>query len=201
MLLGSAWLAVLFGRLLPPSRALANRDILLFHLPLRACFRNLAAGGVLPVWNPWLNGGQPILSNPGYAAFYPPTWLALPLPPAYALSVLAILHAGIAFAGAWRLARHLGAGSGAAALAAVGYSGGGALLSLLDVYNLFCGMAWFPWVLAFGDDALCRPAGGAWRRPALLAGLALAMQLLNGEPSTAVVSALGLLALAAAPYP
>jgi hypothetical protein len=197
-LLGGAWLAVLFGRLLPPSRALANRDVLLFHLPLRTCFRNLAAAGVLPVWNPWLNGGQPILSNPSYAAFYPPTWLALPLPPAYALSVLAMLHAAIAFAGAWRLARQLGAGRGAAALAAVGYTGSGALLSLLDAYTLFCSMAWFPWVLAFGDAALRRPAGRAWRRPALLASLALAMQLLNGEPSTVMVSGLALLALAAA---
>jgi len=197
LLLGAAWLAVLFGRLLPPGRALANRDILLFHLPLRACFRNLAAAGVLPLWNPWLNGGQPILSNPSYAAFYPPTWLALPLPPEYALSVLAILHAAIAFAGAWRLARQLGAGSGAAALAAVAYTGSGALLSLLEAYTLFCGMAWFPWVLALGDDALRRPAGGAWRRPALLAGLALAMQVLNGEPSTVAIGGLGLLALAA----
>ncbi len=196
-LLGSAWLAVLFGKLLPPGHALANRDILLFHLPLRTCFRNLAVAGTLPVWNPWLNGGQPILSNPSYAAYYPPTWLALPLPPAYALSLLAILHAGIAFAGAWRLARQLGGGRGAAALAAVGYTGSGALLSLLDAYTLFCSMAWFPWVLAFGDAALRRPAGPGWRRPALLAGLALTMQLLNGEPSTVVVSGLALLALAA----
>ncbi|MBV8200123.1 MAG: hypothetical protein JOZ15_05820, partial [Acidobacteria bacterium] len=196
-LLGGAWLLALFGRLLPTGRALANRDILLFHLPLRTCWRNLAAGGTLPVWNPWLNGGQPILSNPSYAAFYPPTWLALPLPPAYALSVLAMLHAAVAFAGAWRLARQLGCERGAAALAAVGYSGGGALLSLLDAYTLFCSMAWFPWVLAFGDEALRRPAGRAWRRPAALAGAALAMQMLNGEPSTVMMSGLGLLALAA----
>jgi hypothetical protein len=198
LLLGAAWLALLFGRLLSPGRALANRDILLFHLPLRVCFRNLVAGGVLPLWNPWLNGGQPILSNPSYAAFYPPTWLVLPLPPEYALSVLAVLHAAIAFAGAWRLARRLGAGKGAAALAAVGYTGSGALLSLLEAYTLFCSMAWLPWVLALGDDALRRPPGGSWRRPALLAGLALAMQLLNGEPSTVVISGLGLLAFAAA---
>ena len=197
LLLGAAWLAVLFGRLLSPGRALANRDILLFHLPLRVCFRNLVAGGLLPLWNPWLNGGQPILSNPSYAAFYPPTWLVLPLPPEYALSVLAMLHAAIAFAGAWRLARRLGAGRGAAALAAVGYTGSGALLSLLEAYTLFCSMAWLPWVLALGDDALRRPAGRAWRRPALLAGLALAMQVLNGEPSTVVISVLALLALAA----
>jgi len=198
VLLGGAWLAALFGPLLPPDRALANRDVLLFHLPLRTCFRNLAAAGLPPVWNPWLNGGQPILSNPNYAAFYPPTWLVLPLPPAYALGVLAVLHAAIAFAGAWRLASQLGAGRGAAALAAVGFTGGGALLSLLNAYTLFCGMAWFPWVLAFGDDALRQPAGAGWRRPALLAGLALAMQLLDGDPAAAMISGLALLALGAA---
>jgi hypothetical protein len=200
-LLGGAWLAALYGRLLQPGRVLANRDVLLFHLPLRVCFRNLAAAGALPLWNPWLNGGQPILSNPSYSAFYPPTWLLLPLPPSHALGILVVMHAAIAFAGAWRLARHLGAGRGAASLAAVGYSGSGALLSLLSTYNLLGGMAWFPWVLAWGDDALRRPAGGgAWVRPALLAALAMAMQLANGEPSTAAVTGCALLALAGAAW-
>jgi hypothetical protein len=199
-LLGTAWVALLLAPLLVPGRILANRDILLFHLPLRVCLRTLAARGALPVWNPWLNGGQPLLSNPSYAAFYPPTWLTLPLPPAYALTVVALLHGAIAFAGAWRLVRHLGAGRGAAALAAVGYTGCGALLSLLNSYTLFCSMAWFPWVLVFGDAALRRSAGpaGAWLRPALFAAMALALQLLNGEPSTVMVSGLGLLALAVA---
>src|ERR1700730_10845440 len=65
-LLGAAWLALLFAPLLSPARALANRDILLFHLPLRVCFRNLVLAGFPPLWNPWLNGGQPRLSNPHY---------------------------------------------------------------------------------------------------------------------------------------
>lgn len=173
---------------------LANRDIPQFHLPLRTAFRRLAEGG-LPLWNPWLHGGQPILSNPSYAAFYPPGWLALVVPPAYALSLLVVLHAAVAFAGAWCLARRLGAGRGAAALAALGYTGSGALLSLLSAFTLFCSMAWFPWVLLCGDAALERRA---WLRPALLAGGALALQLLNGEPVTVVVSGLGLLCLAAA---
>lgn len=197
-LLGAAWIAALLGPLLPPSRALANRDILLFHLPLRTCFRNLLLSGRLPLWNPWLNGGQPILSNPSYSAFYPPVWLALPLPPAYALSALAVLHAAVAFAGAWHLARHLGAGRGAAALAAVGYTGSGAVLSLLNAYGLFCSMAWFPWVLAAGDRALRAPRGD-WlqtARPALACAAALAMQMLDGEPSGVMVGGLGLLALA-----
>jgi hypothetical protein len=194
LLLGAAWLLALFGSLLAPGRVLANRDIPQFHLPLRAAFRHLAEGG-LPVWNPWLHGGQPILSNPSYAAFYPPSWLVLVIPPAYALSLLAVLHAAIAFSGAWVLARRLGAGRGAAALAAFGYTGSGALLSLLSAFTLFCSMAWFPWVLVCGDAALERRA---WLRPALLAGGALALQLLNGEPVTVVLSGLGLLALAVA---
>jgi hypothetical protein len=194
-LLGAAWLLSFFAPLLAPGRVLANRDVPLFHLPLRAAFRWLAEDG-LPVWNPWLNGGQPLLSNPSYAAFYPPSWLVLLAPPAYALSLLVVLHAAVAFAGAWWLARRLGGGRGAAALAAVGYTGSGAALSLISALTLFCSMAWFPWVIGQADAAL-RAVPGRWLRPALLAGLALTLQLLNGEPATVVITGLGLVALAA----
>ncbi len=209
VLLGGAWLALLVAPVLAPGRVLANRDILLFHLPLSACFRTLAAAGHLPQWNPWLNGGQPILSNPNYAAFYPPTWLLLPLPPIDALNLSLALHLAIAFAGAWRLARRLGAGRGAAAFAAVAYSGSGALLSLASAFSLLRGMSWVPWVLSFGAATLDAPADPAapagtaagrrgWLRPAALCGLALAMVLLNGEPSMMTICCIALAALAAA---
>jgi hypothetical protein len=195
-LLGGGWLLSLFGPLLSPGRALANRDIALFHLPLRISLRDLTDFG-LPMWNPWLHGGQPILSNPSYGAFYPPSWLIFAAPPHYALSMMVLLHAAIAFAGSWRLARYFGCSRGVAALAAVGYVGCGAYLTLLSAYTLFGSMAWFPWVVAWGDAAL-RGEDRRWWKPALLAGGALGMQLLNGEPSTVVMSGLALLALAAA---
>jgi len=194
--LAAVWLLSLFASVLSPARALANRDIPTFHLPLRTAFRELAASG-LPQWNPWLHGGQPILSNPSYAAFYPPSWLVLAVPPAFALSLLAVLHAAIAFAGAWFLARRLGCGRGAAALAAVGFSGCGAYLSFLSAFNLFWGITWLPWVLFWGEAALAAGPGERWWRPGLLAGGALGLALLNGEPATAMMSAFGLLALTA----
>jgi hypothetical protein len=196
IVLGAVWLGSLFAPVLPLSRALANRDIALFHLPLRTSFRELAAFG-LPVWNPWLHGGQPILSNPSYGAFYPPSWLVLLVAPYYALTLMAVLHAAVAFAGAWRLARRLVGGRGAAALAGVAFAGCGVYLSLLSAFNLYWGISWLPWVLAWGDEALRAAPGEPWRRPALLAGGALGLALLNGEPSTAMMSAFGLLALAA----
>jgi len=195
-LLGAAWTLSLFGPLLSPQRALANRDIAAFHLPLRFAFRELAAFG-LPQWNPWLHGGQPLLSNPSYGAFYPPSWLVFAAPPYMAMSLLAILHVALAFAGAWRLARRLGCGRGAAALAGIGYSGCGACLSMLSAFTLFLSLAWLPWLLAWADEALRAPRGERWWRPALLAGGVLGLQLLNGEPTTAVISGLALLAFAA----
>ncbi|HEX4962731.1 MAG TPA: hypothetical protein VF173_17980 [Thermoanaerobaculia bacterium] len=194
-LLAGGWVLALFTPALSPRRALANRDVGLFHLPLRSAFRELAAFG-LPRWNPWLHGGQPLLSNPSYGAFYPPGWLALAVPPYYALSLLAMAHAALAFAGAWRLARRLGCGRGAAALAGVGYSGCGAYLSQLNALTLLLSLAWLPWLLAWGDEALRAGRGERWWRPALLAGGALGLQLLNGEPSTVIMSGLALLALA-----
>ncbi|HEX3554669.1 MAG TPA: hypothetical protein VIA62_15710 [Thermoanaerobaculia bacterium] len=194
--LGAGWLLALFAPLLPPDQALGNRDVGLFHLPLRLTFRDLAAFGP-PVWNPWLNGGQPILSNPSYGAFYPPSWLVFAVPPHYALTLMTVLHVALGFAGAWFLARRLGCGRGAAALAAVGFSGCGVLLSLLSALNLLWSLAWFPWPLAWADAALRAPRGERWWRPALLAGGALGLQLLNGEPAMVVISGLALLALAA----
>ncbi len=194
-LLAAAWLAALFAPLARPDRALANRDVALFHLPLRAAFARLAALGP-PVWNPWLNGGQPLLSNPNYAAFYPPSWLVLALPPAYALNWLVIGHAALGFAGAYRLVRRLGGEPAAAALAALAWSGGGAALSLVSALTLFCGMAWLPWTLTWCDAAL-RPGPPAHRRRCALAGgAALALQALNGEPATVAVTALAVACLA-----
>jgi hypothetical protein len=196
-LLAVAWIALLFAPLARPDRALANRDVALFHLPLRTAFARLLAWG-MPTWNPWLNGGQPILSNPNYAAFYPPTWLALLLPPAQALNGLVILHAALAFAGAYRLVRHLGGERPAAALGALAWSGGGAALSLVSTLNFFCGMAWLPWIAAWTDAALRaesppdRPDDrlSGRLRAALAAGLALGLQALSGEPAAVAISVL-----------
>ena len=179
----------LFGPLWSPATALATRDFAFFHLPLRADFARLAAAGP-PVWNPWLNGGQPLLSNPSYGAFYPPSWLVLAVTPAYAINLLVLLHAALAFAGAWVLARRLGGDRGAAAIAATGYVAAGAFVSLLHAFNLFLGMAWFPWVVAAGEAILHHPEGGGrgWWRPAAGGAAAFALQMLNGEPVTVLIS-------------
>lgn len=164
-----------------PDRVLMVRDLALFHLPLRQVMAGLLTSGELPEWNRFIHGGQPILSNPNYAAFYPPTWLALALPVHYAVSLLVLFHAALALAGSWLLLRRLGADAQAAGLGAMGFAGSSWFLSLTSTFTSFCGMAWFPWVLAAGQSAFAAPRG-RWSGPALLAACALALQLLAGEP-------------------
>jgi hypothetical protein len=189
-------LAALLLPLVHPGRLLMVRDLAFFHLPLRQVAVDLVRHGELPEWNRWIHGGQPILSNPNYAAFYPPAWLGLVLPLPYALNLLVLAHAAWALAGSWRLLRRLGAASEAAALGAMGFAASSWFLSLTSTFNFFCSMAWFPWVLAAGEEALAAPRHGRWGWAALATAGGLALELLAGEPVTVLVSALALAALA-----
>ena len=192
VLLGSLVVLLFFGALLDPGVALTVRDVPMFHLPLRTVASTLAREG-LPLWNPMINGGQPILSNPNYAAFYPPTWLALAAPPHYAIGLIVVLHAAWAAAGAWLLARRLGCRPIAAALAMIAFVGGGGFLTAASSLNLFCGLAWLPWVLSFGIAALRDGERRARARASVLAAAAMAGQLLAGEPLSVILSGLALL--------
>lgn len=172
------------------------RDLFTFHLPLRTVAAALTRRHGLPEWNPLIHGGQPLLSNPNYAWFYPPTWLALLLPGHWSLSLLVVLHAGIAFAGAWRLLRSLGCDPPAAGLGAMGFAASPWFLPLAHTFNFLCGTAWLPWVLAAGLGAMRAQSRAEAARAAFAAAAFLALQLLAGEPVAVLISALALGSLA-----
>ena len=133
--IGIVALSLLYGQLLLPGRALAERDIPGLHLPMLTDLGRLGTAG-MPSWNPWIHGGQPLLTNPHYAAFYPPTWLVFVLPADYVIGLLVFLHAVWAFAGTWRLARRWGCEAAPAGLAALAFVGGGAFVSSPNLLNL-----------------------------------------------------------------
>lgn len=188
---------VLVAPLLDPRRLIAGGDVTAFHLPLRTVFRRLALAGE-PYWNPLVHGGQPILSNPNYAAFYPVTWALLPFEPATALHLLLLVHLVWAAIGAWRLATHLGCGASAAAVATLGFTCG-PLLGLAATTTIVCSWSWFPWIVRWADAALAarrRGGGRVWVRPVMLAAGGLAMQLLAGDPTSVLLTGMAVAALA-----
>lgn len=195
-LLVAAHLALVFGVLARPDRALATRDLPQFHLPLRASLAALVSEG-LPGWNPFVQGGQPLLSDPSYSAFYPPTWLVFLVSPAYALGLIVLLHVALAAWGAFRLARRLGCRPATAMLAASGFAGGGVFVSLVHAYTLLPGAAWLPWAIDAADRAAAAPTWRGAARPLAASAAVLAAVALNGEPATLLVAAAATVATAA----
>lgn len=146
--------------------------------PWSAYAQGLKAGS-LSLWSPLQFGGYPLLATGSVAALYPPNVLLHTLLPMnIALSALVLLHLLWATAGAWLLARALGARGPLSAAAAVAFALVGLLLSPIVELNGWMAAAWLPWLLWL-TDRLCSPTASRSRAASLLA-LALGMSFLAG---------------------
>ncbi|MDT8306583.1 MAG: YfhO family protein, partial [Anaerolineae bacterium] len=150
--------------------------------------------GRLPLWNPDLFMGAPLLANSQAGIFYPlnwPLWLLLPVP--YAATATILIHLTLAAGGAYLLARRaLGIAPGAALLSALLFGLGGYMTAQVEHLNQLQGLAWLPWaLLVMGQPAAWKSRGGFVRRLARLAPL-LALQLTAGHAQTVFISGVAL---------
>ena len=154
------------------------RDILNFHYPLRRILIESYARGDLPLWNPFIYLGQPLLANPNYMAFYPTNLLHLFLPFNYAFKLHFILHPILAGLGLYFLQRRLGLSAVAALAGALAYEFSGTVLSFLNLYNIIPAVALLPWV----GWAFLGSLKKNWFRRSLGFGALLALQVIAFEP-------------------
>ena len=68
----------------------------------------MLADGHLPLWNPYVFSGIPLLGDGQTAMFYPPNWLFFLLPAETALNLVVLLQFSIAGVGMFAFARTLG---------------------------------------------------------------------------------------------
>ena len=184
-------LLILYRRLVA-GRVLAGGDLQTYFFPYWTAAARALQTGTLPLWNPQLFAGAPLLANSQAGVFYPlnwPLWL-LSGPTSggmtRTLHVSVLLHLGLAAANVYLLARRLGAGPGGGAVAGLMYAGGGFLGVHVEHLNQLQGLAWLPLIFL-----TARSATGV-RRPAPVSVLALALILLAGHTQTAFIAAVGL---------
>lgn len=77
-------------------RNFGGRDLLGYNLPIESVIHDAYARGRLPVWNPWIAGGRPLLANPNTGALYPVRPLLALLPFLLASRLFPILHWALA---------------------------------------------------------------------------------------------------------
>lgn len=181
--------ALLFGPMLLRGEALYWGTVMLQFVPWRAWAAEMIGRGALPLWNPLVGAGAPLLANHQSALLYPPTWLSLAIGPAWGEGLLAALHLVLAGAGMCALARRLGLGTPGQTVAGVAFSLSGYLVARSGFPSMLAAAAWLPWVALGADRTADLAAGGPGRRAtgraALGLALALAMQWLAGHAQTA----------------
>lgn len=151
------------------------------------------ASGHLPLWMPDVLSGVSLASQVEAGPWYLPNWLLFALlSPLAALNASQVLHALWAAAGAFLLARSLGAGRAGAALAGLSFALCGFNIDHFKHLNMHEAAAWLPWAWLALDRAR-QGSRVAW------VGLsaALAAQLLAGHPQVSWLSMalLGFMAL------
>jgi hypothetical protein len=154
---------------------------LLQFTPWHTAAKQIALSGHLPLWNPWLGMGAPLLANYQSALFYPPNWLLLVTDVAWGQTLLVLLHLIWAGFGMALLARSLGLGTFAQAISGIAYAMSGYLVARSGFLSINASAAWLPWILVAAESLVRSPHS----RSVALLGLVLGLQWLSGHAQTA----------------
>jgi Bacterial membrane protein YfhO len=184
---GIPTLCVLVASLVILWPAIVGGQVLFWGVPLlqfqpwHQFAKEVVLNGHLPLWNPLVGMGAPLLANAQSALLYPPNWLLLVVPVATGHALLIVAHWVLAGAGMGRLARRLGLGPFAQCVAALAFALSGYAVARAGFLSVNAALAWLPWVILAGDRLTER--GAAARCTGL--ALALTMQMLAGHWQTA----------------
>jgi hypothetical protein len=110
--------------------------------------------GHLPLWNPLVGMGAPLLANYQSGLFYPPYWLYLVLFSiggsslmAWGMAPLAAVHLALAGMGMIALTRRLGLKAVAQLVSGLAFGLSGYLVARLGFLSINAATAWLPWIL------------------------------------------------------
>jgi len=137
---------VFFADVLFTNQTFFARDVSTFHYPLKKLVTEAYARGEWPLWNPYVQLGQPLLANPNSMAVYPGQLLFHILPFSWAFELHFVIHCALAGLGTFRLARKLSLSLQAAFLSAVIYNFSGVALSTVNLFNILPVVAFLPWL-------------------------------------------------------
>jgi uncharacterized membrane protein YfhO len=143
----------LFGPALLQNKALFWGAPILQFTPWHSYAVQVVRAGHLPLWNPLVGMGAPLLANYQSALLYPPNLLLLLTNVAWGQTLLVMLHLIWAGAGMVRLCRALGISALGQAIAAVSFSLSGYLVARAGFMSITATAAWLPWII-FGVERL-----------------------------------------------
>ena len=174
--------AVIFGLPALLGHAVLPGDDLTQNLPLRVLAGQQIRAGHLPLFDPYIWSGAPLLAGWNAAAAYPLTWLFAILSGTAAWTVNMIATWAVAGLGMFCFLRALRLASLASLLGAFSFAFAGGMSAQVTHFGLVAGMSWLPLallsILRLSQD---RPIASRLGWTAVLAA-AIGLVILAGEP-------------------
>ena len=133
--------ALMQGRVLCPD------DGLLQNVPFRVTAAQIIRSGHLPLWDPYIFSGMPLLATAQVGIFYPLNWFYLFFSTTTATNVMVIATYMAAALGAYLYARRTGASIAGAAITSLAFQFGGAAIGQISHINIVQTAVLMPWVL------------------------------------------------------
>ena len=148
--------------------------------------------GQIPLWNPWVGMGAPMVGNYQSAIFYPPYWILLSL---YAIAGIKLMSWGVTIVvvfhliwsglGVAKLLEELELSKLAQIVGGLAFSLSGYLVARSSFLSINAAVAWLPWILLYSLRLANRKEHAFWALSAVIA-----LQLLAGHAQTAWYSIL-----------
>jgi hypothetical protein len=181
-----------FWKILLTNLILVGVDTFLYFYPYKAYVAEALRQGRLPLWNPHLFMGAPLLANSQVGLFYPLNWPLIWLDPPKQVAWSIGLH--IALAGMFMLTyarQSLRLKWPSAMVAAILFAFGGYLGAQVEHINQLNAAAWLSLLFLLYDFGLEQRHQRRWFWFLLLA-LSVALTLLAGHAQTVFISLFGL---------
>ena len=179
-----------FWKILLTNLILVGVDTFLYFYPYKAYAAEALRQGRLPLWNPHLFMGAPLLANSQVGLFYPLNWLFLWLDPpkqvAWSIGLHIVLAGSLMLAYARLSLRLSWLG---AMIAAILFAFGGYLGAQVEHINQLNAAAWLPLLFLLYDFGVQRERRWLWF---LLLAFVVAITLLAGHAQTVFISLFGL---------
>jgi len=174
----SSLAVIFFSDVLFQGKIFIHRDLSRFFYPLREFSAAQFLSGKIPLWDPYIQCGNPHLAELQTCVFYPLSLIYLLFPYPQAFNYFIVVHIILAGLFTYILMRDWDYSTHASFFSAAVFMFSGYIISVINLLASLVSVIWLPLVILFYERSLKEN----WLKNSIITGAFMTMMFLGGEP-------------------